>query len=104
YCGTYKDNNNEKPTTPDLVIAKDWNWYNIENEVDYRAVVEVKSFTSKQLIFNKDFRSYDDKLRKQLNRHLSAKNNNKVILTDCLKWEFYISDNGLIPIKTISLI
>lgn len=108
YCGTYKDkNNNDKPTTPDLVIAKDWNWYNIKNEVDYRAVVEVKSFTGKQPIFNKDFKSYDEELQKQLKRHLSAKKNKKIILTDCLKWEFYISENSendLIPIKSISLI
>lgn len=105
YCGTYKDkNNNDKPTTPDLVIAKDWNWYNIENEVDYRAVVEVKSFKGKQPVFNKNFKDYDNDLKKQLERHLSAQKNKKVILTDCLKWEFYISKNGLIPIKTISLI
>lgn len=35
---------------------------------------------------------------------MSAQKNKKVILTDCLKWEFYISKNGLIPVKTISLI
>lgn len=103
YCGTYKDNNKDKATTPDLVIAQNWNWHNIQNKVDYCAVVEVKSFTI-QPIYTIGYSSYNDELRKQLERHLSAKKNKKVILTDCLKWEFYDNNEGVIPLKTISLI
>lgn len=109
YSGTYKDhNNNEKPSTPDLLIANNWNWNNNENKVEYRAVVEVKSFTSPQCIFDKKIIDYDNKLQTQIKRHLTAKENKKVILTDCLKWEFFVSDNnegnnGLTPIKTIEL-
>lgn len=44
YCGTYLgDNSKEKPTTPDLVVSKNWNWQNRKNKVDYRFTVEVKS-------------------------------------------------------------
>ena len=84
YCGR-KDG---KAATPDLVIAKGWNWENIKNTVDYRAVVEVKSpFTGP--IYHKDYEEYGAKLKEELDRHLSAKKNSKLILTDTLKWEFY---------------
>lgn len=107
YCGTYTDKNGkEKAVTPDLVIAKNWNWLNIENKVDYRAVVEVKSPFLKQRIYNKHYNEYGENLKDELRRHLSAKNNNKVILTDALKWEFYIKSEQaieLIPLRTFKL-
>lgn len=107
YCGTYIDNKTgkEKPSTPDLVIAPKWHWENKKNIVDYRAVVEVKS-PYLQAIYHKNYENYGSDLRDKLSCHLSAKNNDKVILTDSLKWEFYEkneeSDN-LIPIKTFRL-
>lgn len=89
YCGTYEDKRGEqKATTADLVIVKNWNWYNKDNEVDYRAVVEVKS-PYLQPIYNKEYSEYSNSLKKELNRHLSATINEKVILTDAMKWEFY---------------
>lgn len=107
YCGTYIDKTGkEKASTPDLVIAKDWNWLNKENNVDYRAVVEVKSPYQQQPIYNKDYDKYGERLKNELRRHLSAKNNNKVILTDAMKWEFYKKngeDNELVPIRTFRL-
>lgn len=106
YCGTYIDGDgNEKATTPDLVIAKNWNWENKKNVVDYRAVVEVKS-PYEQPIYHKDYKDYGENLKNELRRHLSAKNNNKVILTDSLKWEFYKKneeDNNLVPIRIFRL-
>ncbi|MGD6803926.1 hypothetical protein [Rossellomorea aquimaris] len=106
YCGTYTDEQgDEKASTPDLVITKNWNWLNKENNVDYRAVVEVKS-PYLQPIYNKDYEKYGEKLKNELRRHLSAKDNDKVILTDTLKWEFYKKnkeDNELVPIQTFRL-
>lgn len=107
YCGTYIDKTGkEKASTPDLIIAKNWNWLNKENRVDYRAVVEVKSPYLKQSIYNKDYKEYGDNLKNELRRHLSAKNNDKVILTDAMKWEFYKKneeDNELVPMRTFRL-
>lgn len=103
YCGTYIDRNGkEKPTTPDLVIAKNWNWLNKVNDVDYRAVVEVKS-PYLQPIYNKGYKEYGVGLKKEMRRHLSATHNDKVILTDALKWEFYNKENKLDPIRTFKL-
>ncbi len=109
YCGTYLDRNGiEKAATPDLVITKKWNWLNREYSLDYRAVVEVKSpFAKKDIMYNKNYKNYDEHLSKEMKRHLSAKINSKVILTDSLKWEFYDrdrNDTSLEPVKTISLI
>ncbi|ART75073.1 hypothetical protein B4U37_02990 [Sutcliffiella horikoshii] len=106
YCGTYIDKTGkEKAFTPDLVIAKNWNWMNKEYEVEYRAIVEVKS-PYQQPIYNKNYEKYGENLKNELRRHLSAKNNDKVILTDAMKWEFYKKneeDNELVPIRTIRL-
>ncbi|MGV8907113.1 MAG: hypothetical protein ACOH15_11000 [Acetobacterium sp.] len=107
YCGTYiGEHGEEKASTPDLVIAKNWNWLNKENDVDYRAVVEVKSPYQQQRIYNKDYEKYGEDLKNELRRHLSAKDNDKVILTDAMKWEFYKKneeDNKLVPIRTFRL-
>lgn len=108
YCGTYIDEKNgkEKAVTPDLVIAQNWNWLNNENHVDYRAVVEVKSPYSNERIYNKDYKKYDDNFIKKLECHLSAKNNSKLILTDAMKWEFYIKnekDKKTEPIRIFKL-
>uniref|UniRef100_UPI0024DEA0FD hypothetical protein n=1 Tax=Virgibacillus sp. LDC-1 TaxID=3039856 RepID=UPI0024DEA0FD len=107
YCGTYIDQQGiEKSSTPDLVIANDWNWLNKENSVDYRAVVEVKSPYLNQRIYNKDYEKYGEDIKNQLSCHLSAKNNDKAILTDAMKWEFYKKNeegNELVPVRTIEL-
>lgn len=103
YCGTYIDKRGEtKATTPDLVIVNKWNWYNIENKVDYRAVVEVKS-PYLQPIYNKELSDYSDSLKTKIRRHLSAEANEKVILTDAMKWEFYEKSNGLSPKQVFKL-
>lgn len=104
YCGTYIDERSgkEKTVTPDLIIAKNWNWLNKENEVDYRAIVEVKS-PYQNPIFHKNYNDYSDALKKSLERHLSARKNDKVILTDTMKWEFYKKSDGLKPIQVFRL-
>lgn len=103
YCGSYIDEDGvEKATTPDLVIAQNWNWLNKDNEVNYCAVVEVKS-PYQSPIYHKDYKDYNEKFKNQLRRHMSAKKNDKLIFTDTLKWEFYKKSNGLVPIKTYEL-
>ena len=107
YCGTYIDNKTmkEKACTPDLVIVKEWYWENKKNIVDYRAVVEVKS-PYLEPIYHKSHENYGKHLKDKLKCHLSAKNNNKVILTDSLKWEFYERNeecDSLTPIETFRL-
>lgn len=88
YCGTYKDKNNkEKPTTPDLIVAQNWNWRNIENHVKYYFSVEVKSPFLRDSIYDKN--TYSQYMMQKIWRHLSAKNVSQVILTDGFKWEFY---------------
>ena len=104
YGGLYTDKDGkEKVATPDLVIAKNWNWLNKENDVEYYAVVEVKSPGLKQAIYCKDYQKYDKELKDELKRHLSSTKNDKVILTDTLKWEFYKKDSGLVPVRTFEL-
>lgn len=83
-------------SSPDLLIARNWNYANIDNEeIEYLAVVELKSPAPKlNPIYNKknDFSG-------QIKTHLEA--NHKVILTDCIKWEFFKKD--LVPVKTFNL-
>ena len=103
YGGLYKDiDGKEKVETPDLAIVKRWDWLNKKNEVEYCAVVEVKS-PYLQPIYHNDYSKYNENLQDKLKRHLSASKNDKVILTDTLKWEFYKKDSGLVPIRTFEL-
>jgi hypothetical protein len=107
---TQYDNNNskihdtrfyreEKTSPPDLLVARHWNYGNVDNdEIDYLAVVEVKS-PGLNPFYNKD-KNKDD-INNQLKTHLEA--NDKVILTDCIKWEFFEKEYGLDPVKTINL-
>lgn len=65
--------------TPDLLIASNRNYNNINNDkIDYYAVIEIKRpFNSSQY---------------QLSEYL-ATNISKVIWTNCLRWEFYNKNN-----------
>lgn len=91
YSGEYIDNNGKsKPTTPDLLICKNWDWYNVDNSnIEYLATVEVKSPYGSEALYKKDFEEYSDSLKSKIERHLAAKKINKVIFTDTFKWEFY---------------
>lgn len=56
YSGLYIDSKDgkKKPTTPDLLICKDWDWYNKDNDnIIYIATVEVKSPCSREAIYKK---------------------------------------------------
>ena len=94
YCGKYIDKKGrEKTTPPDLCIAKGWNWDNINNNVEYKCVIEIKSpFLEPITGFTPE--KYDTL---QISRHLNSKNNSKVILTDGVTWVFYSKERGLVP-------
>ncbi len=120
YCGL---NNEEKNTPPDLLIVKEWNYYNVENKLDYRGVIEVKSPFSKQDYYyeitdkNKDerlypyeFKEYDELIKSKISWYLTATENDRVILTDGLQWDFFeknnidLNCNELMPIKRFKLV
>lgn len=85
----------EKAASPDLLIARHWNYANKNNdEIEYLAVVEVKSPKSAPIYNNKN--DFNDRVKTYLEV------NDKVILTDCIKWQFYEKED-LVPVKTINL-
>lgn len=91
YSGGYIDSKGiKKPTTPDLLVCKYWDWYNVgRDDIIYLATIEVKSPYSREAVYRKHFEDYTEFRRTKIERHLSAKKVHKVILTDALKWEFY---------------
>jgi hypothetical protein len=97
YCGSYIDDKTRKlkKWTPDLVIAKNWNWDNIKNDVEYKCVVEVKSPFLDPITGQKpeEYKCLDE-----VKSHLMAKKNNKVILTDGVTWAFYDKEHALNPL------
>lgn len=86
-------------SSPDLLVARHWNYANLNNkEIDYLAVIEVKS-PELNSIYKADKIGW--KNEEQVRMHLAA--NDKVILTDCIKWSFFKKGYDLNPIKTINL-
>lgn len=99
YCGTYSRKRGETtievPGTPDLCITQNWNWYNKKYEVMYKAVVEIKS-PALDPITGYEPEKY--KCLDEVNRHLRATKNDRVILTDGVTWAFYKKEEMLRPI------
>lgn len=93
YSGMYGDvlkGENEKPTTPDLLVCKDWSWYNKNNEsIKYIATVEVKS-PFLEAIYKMEKQEYPERVKIKVEQHLAATKIKKVIYTDTFKWDFYI--------------
>lgn len=92
YSGRYTDKSGRvKPTTPDILIAQNWNWYNIqyEDEINYIATIEVKSPYGSQAVYKSDCQ----KCPTQIENHLYAEKIDKVIYTDSFVWRFYKRDN-----------
>ena len=97
YCGSYIDEKTgrTKKWTPDLVIAKNWNWDNVNNNVEYKCVVEVKSpFLDPITGLKPEKYGCLDEVKS----HLKAQKNNKVILTDGVTWAFYDKEHALNPL------
>ena len=75
---------------PDLVLAINWNIDNISNAVEYIAAIEIKSPESDEHIYGKDFNEYPEHVITEVKAHLSCID--KVILTDCYRWQFFESE------------
>lgn len=86
YCGTYVKNGIEITATPDLCISDNWNWENRKNIVNYKCVVEIKSPILDPIT---GFEPSKYRCLEEVKRHLNAKKNSKVILTDGITWTFY---------------
>ena len=103
YSGDYFDKGRRKPTTPDLLVCKNWDWFNKDNDnIIYIATIEVKSPYGKEAIYKHEFANYNDDIKNKIERHLSAEKINKVILTDTFKWDFF--ENGYENPKSFSFV
>ncbi len=87
---------------PDLLLARNWNIDNVNNKVDYLAAIEIKSPNSKEAICGKQFEKYTEHVKKETRAHLSA--NQKVILTDCYRWQFFEKKEGFVDTTPIDLV
>lgn len=104
YSGEYTDENEKiKPTTPDLLVCQNWDWYNKDNnKIKYISTIEVKSPYSPQAVYKKTKDEYSSELETKIKTHLSAEQINKVILTDTLSWVFF--EGNYDKSDTISLV
>ncbi len=73
--------------TPDILIAKNWSLFKGEANTEYLALIEVKTPNARD-------RAHADREVKEYKGKVD-----KVILTDCITWEFYCNK----PYKSISL-
>ena len=96
YSGEYVDENGKiKPTTPDLLVCKNWDWYNVDNDhIQYIATIEVKSPCGDEAIYKKDYVDYPEKWKRKIETHLKASKIDKVVFTDSVKWDFFKNDDS----------
>lgn len=100
YAGLTVDNKNSQP---DLVICDNWMADNRNKNIDYKAVVEVKSPYLGSAIFHKSYdKLYSESIKTKMQDLLRPGKVKKLIFTDTLKWEFYYIDPNK-PVKTIQL-
>lgn len=94
YSGKYVDSKGKvKPTTPDLLVCRNWDWFNKDNNcIDYIATIEVKSPYGSEAIWKKEFMEYHDFWKVKIKRHLDAEKISKVIFTDTFKWDFFLNE------------
>ena len=92
-CGAY----------PDLLIVKEWNYFNVNNVIDYKAVVEVKppfvknedyyhiglQQKNETRIYTHTVDTYSAENVQRILGYFNATENNRVIFTDGLKWDFF---------------
>lgn len=65
--------------TPDILIAKNWSLFKRQANTEYLALIEVKTPNARDSAHAiKEVKEYQDKV-------------DKVILTNCLTWEFYFN-------------
>jgi len=89
---------------PDLIIVQNWNYANKNNKkISYLAAVEIKSPVLDP-IYNKEYKNgeYKSHTLKEVSHHLDVIP--KVILTDCIRWQFFQRKSGTDSIKIIDLL
>lgn len=74
---------------PDLVLARNWHIDNVNNKVEYLAAIEIKSPSSKEKICGISFDKYNKHIEKEVTGYLNSKCIDRVILTDCKRWQFF---------------
>lgn len=87
----------EGSSPPDLLIARNWRLFNRgDSNIQYLATIEVKSPEGKEAIYHKKPEEYlRGETGRQLRFHLEAKAPRLVvILTDCLRWQFFTRGGG----------
>ena len=77
---------NKQYTSPDLVIARNYKYENLEDKPDIYAVVEVKEQSAKEM-FNKEIAQYYKHLIYEIALYLYVVK--KVIATNCRRWQFF---------------
>lgn len=112
YAGV--DGNNKVVRLPDLLIVEEWNYFNTNeiNKLKCKAVVEVKTPFPKDGIYREinndhrlypyEYESYIEETKQSISLYLNASENNRVILTDGLQWDFFHTKDK--PIKRIKLV
>lgn len=95
------DNESNFKSQPDLIICSNWHTDNRNNDLGYKATVEVKTPYNEDRIYSINYEKYDKQI-KQVDIYIKSEKVNKVILTDTLKWEFYYKSSKR-PLKTIML-
>lgn len=102
YCGEVEYENGEKKFwRPDLTACDKWYRHNLTHKVEYKFVVEVKSPYSREKIFDNglspdEILKEESRVKREIESHFNARNNNKVILTDGIRWVFYKKENNKI--------
>lgn len=102
YCGEvdYEDGK-KKFWRPDLTACDKWYRHNIVHKVKYKFVVEAKSPYSREKIFDNglsadEILKTESRVKREIESHFNAKCNDKVILTDTIRWVFYKKENNKI--------
>ena len=98
---TGKKDDGRYAAPPDLLLVKNWNLDNVNNEVEYLAAIEIKSPASGEHIYGKKFEKYNLHIQREMKAHLSV--NAKVILTDCCRWQFFDNNTGFNDTPPIDL-
>lgn len=88
----------ENRTAPDLLVAKNYIYENLNTKPVIYAALEVKQQASTEM-FNKEIKKYSIHLIQKLATYLCV--NNKVILTNCRRWQFFDRTNNVFLVKNI---
>ena len=85
---------------PDLLLVRNWNLDNKNHQVTYLAAFEIKSPCSKERVHGKEIQNYHVRVKREMNAHLSV--HDKVILTDCHRWQFFQKPSRWLPLEKMT--